>query len=228
MQGYLSGESLYPARHWLIITRIGDCTPGNQGTLMNVSRLMTVTVLLSVLYGCAHQQPVAEEPARLHAVPFNVVATGDARTDAAAAATFSWATAAEPPAGDSRMEGVQVNALIEEAIANTLQQKGFNYLAATGQGDLLVRYAVSLNDAAADSRLAEKYGMQADIGYTSPDPEKFEKGTLVIDILERQSGLSAWRSSLQGFAYLDISEAERRQRLQTMVNRMLSGLPSRN
>ena len=195
---------------------------------MKTRYLPAALALLTGLYGCSQQQPVTEAPSRLHAMPFNVVATGDARTDAAAASTFSWATATEPPAGDSRMAGVPVNALIEEAIADTLQQKGFNYLAATGQGDLLVRYAVSLNDAAADSRLAEKYGMQADLGYTSPDPEKFEKGTLVIDIIERHSGLSAWRSSLQGFAYLDISEAERRQRLQAMVRRMLSGLPARN
>ena len=194
---------------------------------MKTRYLPAVVALLPALYGCSHQQPVMEAPARLHAMPFNVVATSDARTDAAAASTFSWATATEPPAGDSRMEGVQVNALIEDAIATTLRHKGFNYLAATGEGDLLVRYAVSLNDAAADSRLAEKYGMQPDVGYTAPDPEKFEKGTLVIDIIERQSGLSTWRSSLQGFAYLDIGAAERRQRLQAMVQRMLSGLPAR-
>ena len=70
--------------------------------------------------------------------------------------------------------------------------------------------------------------MQADLNFLSPEPDKFEKGTLVIDVVERKTGLSAWRSSLQGFAYLDIDQAERRQRIHSIVQRMLSGLPARN
>ena len=197
---------------------------------MKFTNLKAVHVLLAVLglYGCTHQQPAADEPARLQAMPFNVVATGDARADVASASTFSWAAAVQPLTGDPRMESVPVNALLEEAIADTLEQKGYRYAAAMDQGDLLVSYAVSLNDAAADTQLAEKYGMQADLNFSSPDPDKFEKGTLVIDVVERQTGLSAWRSSLQGFAYLQIDESERRQRIHSMVQRMLAGLPSRN
>ena len=191
---------------------------------MRISNLKAALLLLPVLlYGCTHQQPVADEPARLHAMPFNVVATGDSR-----ASTFSWATGIEPVTGGLQTGNVSVNALLEEAIANTLQKKGYRYATATGQGDLLVSYAVAVNDAAADKQLAEKYGMQADLNFSSPEPDKFEKGTLVIDVVERQTGLSAWRSSLQGFAYLDINQAERRQRIHSIVQRMLSGLPARN
>lgn len=189
--------------------------------------LVSCAVSLAGMYGCTQQQPVSEAPARLHAMPFNVVATGDSRTDPASAATFSWA--AGPATADSGpgLEGVPVSALLEEAIADTLQQKGYRYSAASGQGDLLVSYTMTLNDAAADRQLAEQYGMQPDLKYTSPDPDKFEKGTLVIDIIERQSGLSAWRSSLQGFAYLQLDDMQRRQRVHSMVARMLSGLPDR-
>ena len=198
---------------------------------MNISNfkamLVLCPVLLAGMYGCTHQQPVAEQPARLHAMPFNVVATGDARTDPASAATFSWTAASTPADTTPGMEGVPVNALLEEAIADTLQQKGYRYSAASGQGDLLVSYTMTLNDAAADRQLAEQYGMQSDLKYASPDPDKFEKGTLVIDIIERQSGLSAWRSSLQGFAYLQLDDMQRRQRIHGMVARMLSGLPAR-
>ena len=190
--------------------------------------LVLLPLLLAGLYACTHQQPVADEPARLHALPFNVVATGDSRADAAAASTFSWATGIEPVTGGLQTGDVSVNTLLEEAIANTLQKKGYRYAAATGQGDLLVSYAVALNDATADKQLAEKYGMQADLNFLSPEPDKFEKGTLVIDVVERKTGLSAWRSSLQGFAYLDIDQAERRQRIHSIVQRMLSGLPARN
>lgn len=199
---------------------------------MEITNLKAIHVflcaaLLAGLYGCTHQQPVAEPPARLHAMPFNVVATGDSRTDPASAATFSWTAASAPADARPGMEDVPVNALLEEAIADTLQQKGYRYFAASGQGDLLVSYTMTLNDAAAERQLAEQYGMQADLKYSSPDPEKFEKGTLVIDIIERQSGLSAWRSSLQGFAYLQLDDMQRRQRIHGMVARMLSGLPDR-
>lgn len=193
----------------------------------NLRAAAVLTILLPGLNGCTHQQPVSEEINQLQAMPFNVVATGDPGTDAAAASTFSWAERGESASGARLMADVPVNALLEEAIADILQQKGYRYSAATGQGDLLVSYTVTLNDEAADRQLSEKYGMQADLNVSSPDPDRFEKGTLVIDIKEQQSGLSAWRSALQGFAYLHINEAERRQRIHGMVRRMLAGLPSR-
>lgn len=199
---------------------------------MKTTNLKTTLALLSAmlagLYGCTQPPPAADETTRLHALPFNVVATGDSRADTASAATFSWVAGIEPGNSDPRMADIPVNALLEEAIRDTLQQKGYHQSPAAGQGDLVVRYVVALNDAAADRQLAEKYGMQADLGFSSPDPDKFEKGTLVIDITERHSGLSAWRSSLQGFAYLQMGEAERRQRIRAMVQRMLAGMPSRN
>jgi len=84
-----------------------------------------------------------------------------------------------------------------------------------------------LNDARADQALAEQYGLKASVNLASPDPTRYEKGTLVIDVIERSSGLSAWRSALQGFASLDISESERRTRIHELVQRMLAGMPAR-
>ena len=199
---------------------------------MNIANSRAIMLLLPALRaglsGCASQQPAADKPAHLYAMPYSVVATGDSRADTTAATTFSWPAAPAAVNNERGTTGAPVNALLEEAIATTLQQKGYRYSAAAGQGDLIVSYDYTLNDAAADKQLAQKYGMQSDLNYTSPDPEQFEKGTLVIDVIERHSGLTAWRSSLQGFAYLQISAAERRQRIHSMVQRMLSGLPARN
>jgi len=190
--------------------------------------LALLPALLAGMLGCASQQQAAKQPARLHAMPFSVVATGDSRADAASASTFSWTAAPAALINVPETGGVPVNTLLEEAIATALQHKGYRYSGAAGQGDLVVSYAITLNDAAAEQQLAEKYGLQSDLNYQSPDPDKFEKGTLVIDVIERRSGLTAWRSSLQGFAYLQISAEERRQRIQAMVQRMLAGMPARN
>jgi len=196
--------------------------------LISRAALFLLPALMAGIAGCASRQPVAEQPAGLHAMPFSIVATGDSRADAASASTFSWAAAPQAVINVHDTGGVPVNALLEEAIASALQEKGYRYSDAAGQGDLVVSYAVILNDAAAEQQLAEKYGMQSDLNYVSPDPDRFEKGTLVIDVIERRTGLTAWRSSLQGFAYLQIGAAERRQRVQAMVQRMLAGLPARN
>ncbi len=129
---------------------------------------------------------------------------------------------------DPRMDNLQLQELLRAAINNTMTEKGYQAAAAGVQGDLLVGYIITLNDARTDEEIADSYGVQASINVPTPDPARYEKGTLVIDILDSSTGLMAWRSALQGFASFQISDEQRRHRINEMVQRMLSGLPVRS
>lgn len=61
----------------------------------------------------------------------------------------------------------------------------------------------------------------------SPDPDRYEMRTLVIEVTDQSTGLAAWRSALQGFAVRDPGATERRQRIGLMVDRMLAGMPAK-
>lgn len=196
---------------------------------LNWSSHLLLALLTVSLIGCS-QQPVSKPPgAAVQALPFNIVSTGDSRVDLTAATTFSWAAATQVPTGDPRMDDVQLQKLLRAAISNAMTEKGYQATAAGAPADLLVGYSITLNDdARTDKDIVDNYGVQASINVSSPDPALYEKGTLVIDIIDSRTGLMAWRSALQGFTDSRISEQERRQRINLMVQRMLAGLPVRH
>lgn len=188
--------------------------------------LVTLAVCLLANAACSQRAPNSPQVATgLHSLPFSVVSSGDSAADISAAETFGWARsgAARQPAP----AGMQAETLVQDAIVSTLQQKGYRQVATAGEADLLVDYHIALGDAAAGSALAGTYGVQPSINVDSPDPEKYEKGTLVIEVIDSRTGLSAWRSALQGFAGMDLPAAQRRERIELMMQRMLSGVPAR-
>jgi len=189
---------------------------------------LLITLMLSSLVACSQQPPVRKSTAAVRAMPFNIVSAGDSKADVSSARTYSWAqgmqvVSADPGLGDARLQTD-----MKTAISKTMTEKGYQPAAAGVPGDLQVGYIITLNGVPAEKEATDAYGgVQASINVPNPDPARYEKGTLVIDIVDAHSGRTAWRSALQGFASFQISEEQRRQRINEMVQRMLSGLPAR-
>lgn len=189
-----------------------------------LTAVLAVTLLAA--FGCSQQAPV---PGGIQSLPFSVVATGDSGVDMRTASTFAWAREQQQTGEDQGHGNVPMDAMLQETIIATLQGKGYRYSAAPGEGDLLVTYRLSLHAAGAGQEPEGTYGnqLQPSLNLASPDPARYEKGTLVIEVTDRLSGRTAWRSALQGFAIPGLGEAERRQRLGLMVDRMLAGVPAK-
>lgn len=185
-----------------------------------------VTVLVAVLSGCTQHSATTQRP-RVPATPFSVAATGDPAFDPSQARTFAWSSNMQDVASVQRLQDVPLEDMLRDSIAGNMNSKGYRNLAYTGKADLVIGYSVSLDDAATSSAAAREHGVQPGLAFTTPDPEKFEKGTIVIEVREAVTGLIAWRSALQGFSIIELDDADRRKRLDGMVQRMLSGLPAR-
>jgi len=192
----------------------------------------TLTALLAAgllaVSGCS-QEPRLPAQGSIQPLPFSVVATGDPAADIRDASSFAWARNLQQTGHEQSPGNMPMDALLQEAIVTTLQGKGYRYSPVPGEGDLIINYQIALDSPQADR---EQTGMhpgqlQPSLNINSPDPGKYEKGTLVIELTERSTGLTAWRSALQGFANLELGEAARRQRLGLMVDRMLAGVPEK-
>ena len=188
---------------------------------------LLATAMLAIS-GCS-QQPPASLQGSMRSLPFSVVATGDSGADMKNASTFAWARNLQQSSLDQSPGNVPVDVLVQEAIIATLQGKGYRYSPVPGEGDLIITYRVALDNTDTGRESAGAYPglLQPSLNLASPDPGKYEKGTLDIEVTERSSGLTAWRSALQGFASLELTDAERRQRIGLMVDRMLDGVPAK-
>ena len=191
-------------------------------------RFITVSMLALVMLGCAQQQTSSEQAAKVQATPFSVVATGDSNFNASQAQTFSWSSSMQELTGVPRLNDVALRDMLKASISDNLNAKGYRYQGEQGPGDLVVGYSVSLDDSEMNSDAARRSGVIPSLNFSTPDPEKYEKGTIVIEVIQSTNGIVAWRSALQGFSIIDLDDADRRKRLDGMVQRMLSGLPAKN
>ena len=191
-------------------------------------RLFVVGVLALVMIACAQQQISSGQGAKVQATPFSVVATGDSNFNGSQAQTFSWSSSMQELTGVPRLNEVALRDMLKDSISRNLNAKGYRYQGGQGPGDLVVGYSVSLDDSEMNSDAARRSGVIPSLNYSTPDPEKYEKGTIVIEVTQSANGIVAWRSALQGFSIIDLDDADRRKRLDGMVQRMLSGLPAKN
>jgi hypothetical protein len=184
-------------------------------------------ILALLLSGCGQQNAAMTKTIRAQPMPFTIVSTKDTITDVSSAATFTWARGMREIHSDPHQDKAPDKEALENAIINTLRQKGYEYTWRASLGDLHVGYTVVMNDALSDQEINDRYGIQPSLSLPAPDAARYEKGTLVIDIIDAKTGRTAWRSALQGYADLKMSREERQDRLNDMVMFMLARFPAR-
>ena len=95
----------------------------------------------------------------------------------------------------------------------TLTNKGYQQLADASQADLLVAYTIVLLSEAGET--APEFGVEA---------SRFKQGTLVLDLIERESGRLIWRAtSERRITGKDVSQ----ERLTGLLRQMTKSLPAR-
>jgi hypothetical protein len=174
-------------------------------------------------------QPPPPAHGSIPLLPFSVVVSGDAAVDIGGASTFDWAPHLQQTVAEQPPEDVSMNTLLQAAISETLHAKGYRNSALPGAGDLVVGYHVAPAAALTgrESLNTNEARLQPGLSRNSPGPARYEKGTLVIELTDKSTGLAAWHSALQGFAVRDLDATGRWQRIGLMVDRMLAGVPAK-
>jgi hypothetical protein len=184
------------------------------------TRMMRYIAILAALLcaGCATDKVFEEELGRS-----NMITVENSAIPIPPSATFAWAPQITRYYSDPRFKNTPLQGMFHNAIKRKLQEKGYRYTPSPDQSDLLVGYVLALESAVSDDAIKRIYGVEPGFLAESPDREKYEKGTVIIDVYETRTRRSVWRTILQGFAVFDLSEEERRGRVEATVNMMLQG-----
>ena len=189
---------------------------------------MTLLALVLLLPACSQQQPDMNRAVSVRPIPFTAVSTMDPMVDLSSATSFTWASRMQEIHGNPHDDEAPDKERMKNAISNALRNKGYEYTWRAGLADLQVGYIVVMNGALSGKEINDRYGIQPGLNLQAPDTVRYEKGTLVIDIIDKKTGRTAWRGALQGFADLEISKEDRQERLNDMVMFMLARFPARS
>lgn len=107
--------------------------------------------------------------------------------------------------------------LYADAIVADLEQHGFTSKPLAGEVKFHVGFGVALADDLPDETINEKFGVSPGL----PESDGLEKGSFLIYIEDALTGKRVWRGAAQGFAHLDISKEERKQRAENIVASVL-------
>ena len=123
---------------------------------------------------------------------------------------FAWAPSAPADPANPPVGGPELRQLIHSIVERELKAKGFTPSAADSP-DFLIDYRIGKRQ-------------KTDSG-VNPHGEVFDEGSLVLDVLNPQSGALIWRGVAQARVLYGITPEVREKRLNLAVQRLMKDFP---
>ncbi|MCK5356151.1 MAG: DUF4136 domain-containing protein [Methyloprofundus sp.] len=141
-------------------------------------------------------------------------------------ATYQWSEGFVHQASEGRLHYIDMWSLLKQEIEQEMQDKGYRKMAQTEQADIDISFVAALTSALDDNKIQQQYGLVPGLVTPRIDHHKYEKGTLVFDVVNPKTQELAWRTAGQALASLeDIPAAERQARIAVFVKKLLAFLP---
>jgi hypothetical protein len=152
---------------------------------------------------------------------------GDAGTGLAALKLYDWMPGLVPALKDPRLDPAMIDKRIRGAVDAELAARGYEK-AGSRPPQLLVAYHLAMERRVDRVQIDHVQGYGAGRGTPvagSQMAASYEQGTLILDLLDPASQRLLWRGSAQGQIIPDLDPAERQQRINEAVRRILDRLP---
>ena len=194
------------------------------GSILRVAVLLPM--LLSALAACSSLQ---ERPEDASSAQDEAMAQSDTTPRALKRGeSFAWRPAGRFFYDAPRFTGGEVKPMLEDIIVNTLTSRGLQYAETPDvaqNADLWVGYIVVLGGTLSDADMQSLHEKEPELKTTGSDPNRYEKGTLVIKLLDAKTQNLIWRGSVEGFTNLDMFNDVRLNRLRDVVQGMFTTFP---
>ena len=192
--------------------------------------LFTVGFILSSLFltGCNTTPTTAEKvEQKQKSTRMTLVTSGKPADVLPAFTTFTWSdeyTRVLSAISDTTEKEIQ-EYLRNEIIIN-LNKKGYVYQPDPVKADVVIGFLFALEDDLADQKIQDKFGLLPGISSRKVSNARYEKGSLLLAVLDTDLDRVYWRSAMQGFVDFERDRVnDKTKHLQMVLGQMLSGFP---
>ena len=139
--------------------------------------------------------------------------------------TYSWTERVNIVPPHEKFNQDTVKKEFRAAVRTAMEQKGYRFEPVAEQADLLMGFLVAMESSMRDEEIGALFGLSPGLMSSGEDPERYEKGTVVIAVLNPVNQQVYWHTALQGFADFEQTKPGVQSRLNGLVAQMLSDFP---
>jgi len=180
------------------------------------------------LVGCTTQTtPVKAVQEKTATQRLMIVSSGKPSEVLPAFKTYSWSEQYNQVlSGVAGQNEQQFKGYIRDQIKAYLSTKGYQYRADPKQATVVIGFLFALEDAIADKTIQQRFGLLPGLKRSNVNDPRYEKGTLLLAVLDNQERTIYWRSAVQGFVDLEQDKIESgSSKMQGILNMMLGEFP---
>ena len=155
----------------------------------------------------------------------SVIAVGDKNSAVKKQSTFAWMPDAVRFYKDERLEKAHIKELIEKEIVKNISAKEMNFVESVNGASYAVAYTAALESSLDDSQIIQRYGLLPGNTQIPGDDANIEKGSLIIYVFNTRTDSVIWRSAAQVGVHFDMTDEQRKERVERIVAEMFQTFP---
>jgi len=187
----------------------------------NFSIILKCIFISAVVVSCANKQDIQPENTQASFVTMH-----HSKLHIPVNATYQWSEGFVRQVSEGRLHYIDMWSLLKQGIEQEMQNKGYRKIAQTEQADIDISFVAALTSALDDNEIQQKYGLVPGLMTQRVDHHRYEKGSLIFDVVNPKTQQLAWRTAGQALASLeDIPLVERQARIEIFVKKLLNFLP---
>lgn len=156
---------------------------------------------------------------------FTILSNSSPGFSVTTASRFAWLLEDVEINKDAPINAKKAQEMVRNAIAEDMQMKGLPISPVGSPSDYHVAYTLATESTLDDETLMKRYNISPGVNTSSQAANIYEKGTLLIHIIDAKTRQTVWQSAVQAGIQYDISEDQRRANIRSVVRTMLRNFP---
>lgn len=149
-----------------------------------------------------------------------MIAVQDPNAFVTKGSTIAWLPEAVHFYEDERLANAPVKSLIEKEIVKNLLAKEMVLVESAKGAKFAIAYTAALESSLDDTAIIRRFGLSPGNSQVPQDDTNVEKGSVIVYVFDNKTNDVIWRSAAQAGVRFDMSDDERKQRIERVMAEM--------
>jgi hypothetical protein len=127
--------------------------------------------------------------------------------------------------GETRINKTELGQILDQSFREALIKQGYIWRGTSSGAQYYIRYVAIAGDAVSGADINNVFKVNPGLRSANHKDSAFDKGTLIVNIVDSHTGQSVWQVAMQANLHQDEGLDERKQRINRAVLTIVSKMP---